>query len=196
MTFDYVADPEVWDRCDSFSAIHIYNARGYRTFSGGLPVVHIVTDADGFGADLIDASNFATIREELAGDETVRLATGPYCDSLYAQCDESGEPVSEAVAAVLRALEDYPIFNEYDYSEREQEYIDTNLGDALFDAFRYGDVASVAALDWATDTSADDMVTEYHQWREAVGADYPMATDDLAIPDIDLFVESINRRFA
>lgn len=195
MTFDYVADPEVWNRCDSFGAQHIYNARGYRTFSGGLPVAHIVTDADGFGADLIDASNFATIREELADDETVRLATGPYCCSLYAQCDESGEPVSEAVAAVLRALEDYPIFNERDYAEREQEYIDANLGDALFDAFRYGDTASVAALDWANDSAAD-IVSEYQRWREEAGADYPMVTDGLEVPDIDLFVESINRRFA
>lgn len=160
MTFDYVADPEAWNTFDTIRQAHIYNARGYRTFSGGLPVVHIVTGADGFGADLIDASNFATIREELAGDETVKLATGPYCDSLYAQCDESGKPVSEAVAAVLRALEEYPVFDERDLAEREAEYIDANLGDALFDAFRHGDTASVDALDWANDNAAD-IVSEY-----------------------------------
>ena len=196
MTTNYVVDPDMWEAFDTLRHAHIYNARGYRIFSGGLPVILICSDDDQLGdVDLVAASNFATIREALADDETVKVATGPYSDALYALADEEGNPVSGEVAAIVRALEEYPLFDERDYAEREQEYIDANLGDALFDAFRYGDTASVDALDWAMGTPTADMVAEYQRWREETGADYPMVTGGLDIPDADLFIESINRRF-
>lgn len=153
-----------------------------------IPVIAILAGPDSLGdVDMVSESNLEVAKAILANDETVRVATGPYADQMWAECDETGEPVSEAVAELVRSLENYALLDETDYSERCDAYVQEHIGEALEDAIHF--YASEKVQDWASDIPTEEIVSIFRQWLENNGSDYPFLEDEIVIPDVAEFLE-------
>lgn len=103
----------------------------------------IIFQGDTLHQNTIDDSNVQTIYEELVNEfpHEVHKKSRPYVEEVYVHVDdlESNEELAEKVLEILKALEDYPIYDESHYCDLEharlveymQDYLVVDLAHAL-----------------------------------------------------------------
>lgn len=95
----------------------------------------VIFQGDTLHQNTIDDSNVETIYQELIGEfpHEVHRKTRPYVEEVYVHVDdlESNEELAEKVLEILKALEDYAIYDETHHSDLEtsrfEEYIANEL---------------------------------------------------------------------
>lgn len=125
----------------------------------------IVFQGDTLHRNTIDDSNVETIYEELVGEfpHEVRKKSRPYVEDVYVQADdlESNEELAERVLEIMKALEDYPIFDEGHYCELEHARLVEHMHDYLVSDLAYAlDKDEDEAAQWVRDNA--DTVWEHN----------------------------------
>lgn len=132
----------------------------------------IIFQGDTLHQNTIDDSNVQTIYEELVDEfpHEVRIKSRPYVDEVYVSVDDlaSNEELAERVAEVLKALDDYPIYDESHYCDLEH----SRLVEYMHDGFVF-DLAC----------ELDKEVEEVEQWvkdnQQAIWDHYDGSVDDV-----------------
>lgn len=142
----------------------------------------VLFQGDTLHRNTIDDSNVETIYEELVCEfpNKIHLKSRPYVDDVHVHVDnlESNEELAERVLEVLKALDDYPIYDESHYYELEH----ARLVEYMHDGF---------VTDLAHELDRDDD-EELAQWvRDNV--DTIMDHFDGSVDDVPFDVEEIAR---